>query len=245
MKRLLAFMLTAILAVSLVACDTGETPSDDATPTGGGVNTTTNTTKSDETGSQEQPVATPSNLEIITFANREWLVLAERGSETLLLSRYAVFPTSTQHDGSSWNDFTSMHTQNGIWRTSRLHTYLNSFFLYESEGFFTPEERARIVPTTDTDETHRDNWSDWEGDYVFLLSVEEIEMYLPTQESRFLTHEFSVVEEEISYPWWTRSEGSVLGQVFVVGNDCSIIDMSAHASMGVAIRPAMWVRLDD
>ena len=164
----------------------------------------------------------------------EWLVLSVgEDGKLLLLSKYCL-----------WLDAYAPVFTESNWANSTLRTTLNTTFLQEA---FTPEEQAQIAEvTTHTPDNTSYGYTVSGGadtlDKVFLLSIEEAEMFLGWEE---VAHPSRTPYAEKSNPygddwdWWLRSPGSSLSHPAAVYN--GVIGAGPRSYELSAVRPAMWI----
>lgn len=165
----------------------------------------------------------------------EWLVLERKDDRCLLISRYAL-------------DILKYHgTEEPVtWETSGLREWLNSVFL---DLAFSSEERAAVL-VTEVDNSVGYPIFDIDGgnnteDHVFLLSLEEAEVYFPTEEDRLCQPTKATKSAAVagySY-WWLRSPG--YKQSYASYINCNGAFLSGNADRKfTAIRPVIWVASD-
>ena len=170
----------------------------------------------------------------------EWVVLAKEDGRALLLSKYAL-------DCRLYND----DYVDVTWATCDLRSWLNGEFY---EAAFSAGEQALVA---ESDLTNPDN----EGcgtsggadtqDRVFLLSIDEVGQYLPTDEERVCLPTAQAVANGVwtngdtgACDWWLRSPGNdsrFAAGVYSVGSVRSSgwrVDFDDDA-----VRPALWVNL--
>lgn len=160
----------------------------------------------------------------------EWIVLGEQDGKLLLVSRYILFKD----------------TSNGReWGTNSLRKSLNSGFY---SAAFLPEEQSRICETS----LESPFQSLPVSDKIFLLSEEEVEKYLPNDDSRKCGFQFQHSTGDSS-AWWLRScesytyEHKTRRRQFYVTLDGLFnyyTFSSSSAGINSGIRPAMWVETD-
>lgn len=177
----------------------------------------------------------------------EWLVIAQKGSRKLLLSKYAIDcrPYNDRYENTTWSDCT-------------LRAWLNDEFLSTA---FTPEEQGRIAEYL----VHNDDNPDVgiEGgpdtvDRVFCLSVGEVQEYFgidswdvnrePCEDlvafptDRAVANGAWVYERTGGCYWWLRSPGYFPDQAVYILGDGSIFPSGYFVGYGiVGVRPALWV----
>ena len=158
----------------------------------------------------------------------EWLVLDVRADRMLLLSRYAL-------DSERYH----YRKESVSWDTCSVRGWLNDTFLYDA---FTRTERACIL-SSDTSKY---------ADYVFLLSDEEVELYLPRAKDRICyateygSNQNVYVNPSTGGSWWllrtTGNDGSMFAMS--VNSDGTIDYNGGHVeSDRGTVRPAVWVSI--
>lgn len=159
----------------------------------------------------------------------EWIVLDKQDGKLLLLSRYILFEGKSA--GKEWiiND---------------LRKSLNAEF---HSAAFLPEEQNRICETPIVSSYHATPIYD----KIFLLSEEEVEKYLPTDDSRNCGFQYSTKD---GGSWWLRScyeveteQKRILRRQIVVTQTGSFdfhTFNTSSATISSGIRPAMWVEIE-
>ena len=158
----------------------------------------------------------------------EWLVLDVRADRMLLLSRYALDSERYHYRKESVN-----------WDTCSVRGWLNDTFLYDA---FTQLERSWIL-SSDTSKY---------ADYVFLLSDEEVELYLPRAKDRICyateygSNQNVYVNPSTGGSWWLlRTTGNDGGMFAMSVNSDGTIDYNGghvESDRGT-VRPAVWVAI--
>ena len=173
----------------------------------------------------------------------EWLVLANEGGKTLLISKYGL-ECKPYH-----------HTQTAImWEKSDLREWLNGEFLSKA---FNAAEQARIVQVhnENTDNAqYGTNCGKATNDSVFCLSIDEAHHYFKSDFARLCQPtEYAINQGSDVYDgniaWWLRSLGCDNTVAAFVNNDGLIFGDGADYDMGGAevnsgifsVRPALWV----
>ena len=246
MKRLIALCLAFMLLCSLTACgaQTKVTAQTQTAVKAGDIITI---------GSFEQDGDENNGAEPI-----EWIVLSvdEEEGMAILLSRYALI-NCYYHDEEV--PFT--------WETSFLRSVMNEDLFPE---MFTAEEMERILPATLTtaDKVYDDGTvpgGNETEDYLFFLTDDEVEEFLPDAASRLCTptayaleggtwevtenmvseRPFAFTEDEIGYcSWWLRSRGATEQCMGMVYADGSIPEYGTFGlNYRVGVRPAMCIAL--
>ncbi len=168
----------------------------------------------------------------------EWTVLAIEEDSALIVSKYAL-------DAQPFNSSSSSIT----WENCSLRTWLNGTFFDEA---FSAEERGNIILSdiknygnyhyngADTADT---------SDKLFLLSLEEVEHYLPSEKERQCiptqycrARGAAVISGNCD--WWLRTKGGFSGGIAYVKNT-GIIEYEGNYATHTdnAVRPAMWINL--
>ena len=193
-----------------------------------------------EFGKYEQDNNTSNGKEDI-----DWSVLAKEGDRLLLISKYAL---DSKHYNSIWTDVT--------WETCSLRQWLNGTFLNDA---FSAEEQALIQDTyvsADANPKYDTKPGNATTDKVFLLSVNEAEMYFDSDESRkciptnyakangAYTDSNDTKNGVPTCWWWLRSSVFIQDIAAVVDNDGSVyFDGKFVNDDNVWFRPAMWVSI--
>ena len=175
----------------------------------------------------------------------EWLVLENDGKKALLLSRYILEVTA-------FHKMSFKDTKGKVWSQSSLRTWLNGDFF---KGAFTKEEQKAILssslknPPGPQTTTKGGN----SKDRLFLLSYEELEKYLPAQESRMASRTAfaSVLMQNQGYSvedgvqpdsWWLRTPGFNVAMALLVEKDGSVdLKKGEQSVQPRGVRPALWV----
>lgn len=151
-----------------------------------------------------------------------WRVLDREGDKRLLLAEEIVArqPYNKEYD-------------NTYWQTSTLRRWLNQAFFQKA---FSLKERSRILNTRLKNPPNPRYLTSGGGDTVdklFLLGLDQLERYLPTDAQRAM-----------GQWWWVRSPGLNILSAASVYEDGSIYDtgINIHYADG-GVRPAMWILL--
>ena len=166
----------------------------------------------------------------------EWLVLAEKDNQMLLLSKDALasLPWHNTHTAVTWDQ-------------SDLRAWLNGEFL---ETAFSKEEQAAIL-VSDLDNGDDYGYGTPVGDNtqdkVFLLSVSEMQTYLP-EPLRAVTPTRQAVSQGAytngagQCAWWLRSPGMTPTSPAYLASAGSIGSRAHEVNETIiGVRPAMWV----
>ena len=173
----------------------------------------------------------------------KWIVLANEGSKSLLISRDSldVQPYNTEDEAVTWE-------------TCTLRSWLNNTFL--NEAFSTQEQKA--ILTTNVDNSKNQGSSGWSGsgnnteDKVFLLSYAEAKDYFdsdsertckPTSYAKTRTN-LVYTDHNGNRSWWLRSLDSSPTYASFVNYDGRLGVITKVNFEAPAVRPALWVDLD-
>lgn len=112
-----------------------------------------------------------------------------------------------------------------------IQNYLRKCFC---EYYFSPNDVKRIVPHSIASNDKSNS------EYVFLLSREEVEKYIPEKEDRIATKmiDFDILVYDVKKPWLLRFNESER-YYFVVDTEGDIIVVDGHYDR---FRPAVWVK---
>lgn len=158
----------------------------------------------------------------------EWIILEVQSDRLLLLSRYAL-------DSERYH----YRKENVSWDTCSVREWLNDTFYRDA---FTRSERAAILSSG----------TSINDDYVFLLSNEEAEMYLPRAKDRicqpteYCSCQNVYINPSTNGAWWllrtTGDDGSKFAMS--VNSDGTIDYNGGHVeSDRGTVRPAVWVAI--
>ena len=181
----------------------------------------------------------------------EWRVLAKEDDRVLLISRYAL-------DFQMYDPYnTSVAWSSGVtWENCSLRTWLNGIFLITA---FSEGERAMIpsvVVSADKNPRFKTNPGNSTTDNVFLLSISEAEKYLEgTGKMKCAPTPYALaqggevmdnykVDGKATCEWWLRSPGSESKEAAYVWFDGKVHESGANVAVFLAVRPAVWVKLD-
>ena len=177
----------------------------------------------------------------------EWIVLDAVGETRLLLARYGLCPLAYEPEHAS-----------ATWEPCAARVWLNSRFVIDA---FTKAEQAKIVETVlrnaDNPAFGTDGGSET-TDKVFLLSIDEVERYLPVQEDRvaeatpYAEAQGVFVSSNTGCCWWRlRSPGKSQAFAAIVNSsgfiggvypDVEVAYMGEPIDAGDdSVRPAIWV----
>ncbi|MBR3927410.1 MAG: hypothetical protein IKJ65_00250 [Clostridia bacterium] len=185
-------------------------------------------------GRYEQDANTENGMEPI-----EWHVIREDGTKRLLLSRYAL-------DAKAFND-----KKTSIWwETCTLRTWLNGEFMNTA---FSEKEQSQIckslLENKGNERYNVEGCADTE-DYVFLLSLEELETYVvPKYGHQAKPTPYAIANGAYTNSsgicwWWLRTIGSSYLHTAVSNYGKRILyeGNSSHFASG-SVRPAIWLDL--
>ena len=182
-------------------------------------------------GTYEQDNNTSNGKEDI-----EWIVLANEGNRSLLISRCAL---DCRQYKTERTDVT--------WETCSLRSWLNNTFL--NAAFTTDEQKAIQKTSVDNSKSQGNNsWSTDGGnnttDQFFLLSYAEAGKYFGSDSDRIckLTAYAKANNGDLSWQW-LRSPGYWQSSAALVDVDGSLGNCYG-VNFNVAVRPAFWINLE-
>ena len=169
----------------------------------------------------------------------EWQVLAIEKDKALVISKYAM-------DCKPYNEMVEEIT----WEKCSLRAWLNAEFLNTA---FADVEKGRIdvtkVPAHENPHSHVDVGNATE-DRIFLLSIEEALNFISEEERKCKPTKYIVTKGVLVYAengccrWWLRSPGNTRYQATCINdNGWQYYNIQVY-STNVAVRPAMWIKLD-
>ena len=165
----------------------------------------------------------------------EWFVLEKQQGKVLVVSRYGL-------DCQPYND---IH-ENVTWESCTLRKWMNEEFL---EAAFDNNQQNQLVETSLKNKSNREYETDGgrnTTDKVFLLSIDEAEEYISSEDEKFCKPTEYVVAQNVSVAdnfscWWLRSYRS---------DECEAVYRSLDyygyddISLPNAVRPAMWINIE-
>ena len=179
--------------------------------------------------------------------NIEWLVLAKEDNKILVISDKAL---DCQEYNPSWSDVT--------WETCSLRKWLNNDFINDA---FSDDEKA-MIPTVTVSADNNPEYDTDPGnatqDQVFLLSIVEARKYFASSEARMCVPTAYAISNglytsgryskdgEGTCLWWLRSPGDEQYRAADVFSDGIVASDGDNAGEDEnAVRPAMWITIDD
>ena len=191
-------------------------------------------------GSYEQDNDTSNGKEEI-----EWQILEIQDNKILLISKYAL---DCQKYNSENTDVT--------WETCTLRKWLNSTFISNA---FSESEKSMIADTkvtADKNPKYSTNPGNDTTDKIFLLSINEVNKYFTTGESRKCVPTAYAIEQgaytsgsntsggKATCWWWLRSPGCSRFYASDVYTDGSVYFYGTYVYYSVGcVRPALWINL--
>lgn len=194
-----------------------------------------------------------------SFSDRfpiKWLVLEKEDDKVLLISLYNL-------DVVEFIDLDTVlqYEKKGIhkvWETSSVRQWLNEKWLH---AIFDDGEFSCIIPTnvhTPDNPVYGTEGGANTMDYLFLLSIDEVQRYFSSDEARKTqivpdvdmeqydlmpgTHTLNTTDY---YDWWLRSPGALEDYFASVGRFGDVnYEGEIAVSEEVSIRPAMWIDLN-
>ena len=180
----------------------------------------------------------------------EWIVLAKEEARMLLLSRYGLDTQPYNNNLKSvalppyYNDYKSVN-----WEICTLRQWLNGLFFDYS---FNDDEK-KLIWLSKLDNPDNPKYGTPGGnptsDRVFLLSLDEAEKYLVSEDVRYcmptewaLHFGASVSEFNGNAHWWLRSPGHDTRHAALVTCNGLIAESGTYVSSDqIVVRPALWL----
>ncbi len=178
--------------------------------------------------------------------NIEWQVLKKEEGRVLVVSKYIL-------DYISYNTTYTEVT----WETCSIRNWLNTDFVNDTFGG--NKDYIESVRVTTKDNTrHTTKGGNDTIDKVFVLSVEEVNEYLPYEASRVTTgtRYVSVSNQKTHYrddEWMLRTPASEQSKILYIRNDGDYgyeyfndkyVDCECSVNINLGVRPAMWISIN-
>jgi len=164
----------------------------------------------------------------------EWLVLAEEKGQTLVISKDIIFT----------NRFTNERNSGDQWDNSEIRKIMNVDFYDEA---FNEDEKGMIY-TTKVEPGKNPYYGIDAGkstrDKLFLLSVDEVTKYLPTEKDRqcSMSGLAEMAAGAFTAAWCTRTPGEGESTVVVLYCADGVIQYDGlYKANPFGVRPAMWI----
>lgn len=159
-----------------------------------------------------------------------WKVLAREGDRVLVLSRLGIHSMGYH---SEYVDIT--------WEDCSLRRWLNEEFY---SAAFSDTEKEMITVTDLEEEGTQDR--------VFLLSVEEVEKYIPVKSDRWCDPTLYAVKQGAWQHdntrrcwWWLRTSAEKPNEAIFVGTEGTIQYTEGYVyRYAITVRPAMWIEVE-
>lgn len=151
----------------------------------------------------------------------EWRVLDVKGDTALVLSETMLLR-------QPYNYINEPIT----WERSSIRKWLNSSFATDC---FLAEERKRICIVQNENENNPFNGTNGgidTEDTIFLLSISEVNRYLP-----------KYFDRSIGPRWWLRTPGDTSNRAMYIGSDGQRQYFGYDVVSDLGVRPAMWIVL--
>lgn len=174
--------------------------------------------------------------------------MERKGNQILAISVYGL--DGLEYD--EWDENEDIENNAPTWETCALRSWLNGKFL---NAAFSASERAMIpnvtvaadvnpnIPTSSGNDTQ---------DQVFLLSITEAEQYFSTDADRqcvptdYAKAQGCYVDDSGCCWWWLWSPGEGQSRAANVIHNGDVYNFGDLVySNNVAVRPALWIDLDD
>ena len=170
----------------------------------------------------------------------EWQVLDVQDGKALVISKYGL---DCQPYNTEWEDVT--------WETCTLRSWLNNEFI---NAAFSAEEQEKIPTVTVSADKNLDCDTDPGNatqDQIFLLSIPEVIKYCFSSNAELICTPTDYAVENGVYTnsgacwWWLRSPGYNQVTAASVGTDGGIGSGADVSDDSHAVRPAMWITLEE
>lgn len=167
--------------------------------------------------------------DIIKFGKYEWEILAKRDDKILVICKSIVEEKAYNNDKRSIT-----------WEKCTLRRWLNHEFF--NSAFDSAEQYLimnTIVTNADNKKTGTSGGDDT-TDKIFLLSIDEVATYFPSENERKTT-----LPNGTAYRWWWLRSPGINGNYAAYVNEDGGVNMSGYIvdRDGYAVRPAMWINL--
>lgn len=186
----------------------------------------------------------------------KWLVLEKGNDKALLISLFNVDSFPFVDDDSYFEIVDSGKAV--CWESSTIREILNEGFFH---WVFTDEEKAcvcRSIIHTPDNPIYGTGGGEDTMDYLFLLSIDEVQKYFLSDEERRtqIVPDVEIEQYDLMpgthylnttdfYDWWLRSPGDSEDSFACVGRFGDVMEAGQWSSSEeVSVRPAMWVDLN-
>jgi len=164
----------------------------------------------------------------------EWLVIDKQDGQVLVISKDIIFT----------NRFTNEDNDKDQWDNSEIRKIMNVDFYDKA---FNEDEKG-IIHTTNVSPGENPYYGINPGmpteDKLFLLSLDEITKYLPSEESRKCSLSGLAEQTNYGFPgyWCTRTPGQFDSSVVVIFCVDGVIEYDGfYKPNNFGVRPAMWL----
>lgn len=200
----------------------------------GGGNKTINKIKNVKVVSSYRADTTVDKIDTVKFGLDEdgepieWIVLEKNNNKALLLSKY-VLEFNTYNNGR----------ENITWENCSLRKWLNSEYI---NTMFSKKDQDLIL-TIDVINNDNAQYGTKGGnntkDKLYLLSIDEVNKYLSTDNQRVTT-----LKNGVSASWWLRSPGHNQYNAASVAENGDLDEHGYVVFVEYAVRPALWVKYE-
>ncbi len=168
----------------------------------------------------------------------EWRILAKEAGRLLVISK----------DILDCRHYHAINNADVTWESCSLRKWLQESFF---EAAFSQEEKARILPSRLPNGNNPERGTPGGNstrDTVFLLSIDEINQYLPEEETRKATPTAYAAAMGGGGWWWLRTPGHHSKLATYIYSDGVLYRQGTDAywggRKGGGIRPAFWMSLE-
>jgi hypothetical protein len=235
----MAIILSLAMVLAITACNSDDenvggnrNKESDITNKPSENNNQTNTGTTDVT----DEIDNTENSGLIQFGEYEWRILDEQDGKMLIISERGFGLMPYHDDGTRGSDIT--------WEHSNIRAYLNGEF-YDN---FDSADQNRIIETTVINDDNPGYGTDGGNDTIdkiFLLSIDESELYFEDDRSRVLNARNHAAADW----WWLRTPGVFSSTASVVDHRGSITHNvtgtggGLYVNVNSVVRPAMWITI--
>jgi hypothetical protein len=246
MRKILLFLLAAVMVLSLAACGEGNESDNSTTKSSESIPASSTQSQTEASSSPESSTAPSRSVQgdtvaliksgqtrDVPFGGYKWRILTVEGGKALLLAEDLLANHEFQDGLKFQSKDESTHYR---WDYSALRTYLNEAFL----DTINAGEQALIVVThivtPDNPQFGTEGGNDTD-DKIFALSIGEVEKYLPTAADKKARDSIPGVKTRA---WWLRSPGATMMSAVAVTD---VIGINGGNDVAGGVRPALWLNL--
>lgn len=248
-RKITVCVVIFIIAISVCACSKKASRVDNSTESVLEISTTEVPTTETLTAEKDEDISIGDYITFGTYEQDndtyngkeaiEWIVLDIKDGKMLVISRC----------GLDFQRYNEEGTDNE-WEVCTLRKWLNRTFFNSAFS----EEEQNMIPTVvvpaHRNPTHNTYPGNSVEDKIFLLSIQEANMYFEYDEDRMCETTFYTYDicGDKYCQWWLRSQGNVGGRAAVVNTMGKIDEYGKNCDKRYGeeqvVRPAMWNNLN-